>query len=702
MKSSLKVYAGCLLTGTVFTLNALSAQQVTCATNRAMEAAFAANPSLRAEYETQMQAIRDMPLPPEGQEAAPKVIPVVFHIIHNYGAENISEAQVQDAIAGLNADFQMLNADTSAVIPEFQHLRGNANVEFRLARLDPNGNCTNGITRTVSPLTERARENVKSLISWPRNKYLNIWVVRSIESFGSGEGIIAGYAYLPGSAPTAGVDGVLLDYRYTGGIGGSNGSNFARRTISHEVGHWLGLEHTWGSNDNCGNSCSTSNDGIDDTPATIGNCSTCNLYNTTCGSLDNVQNIMDYSTCASMFTKGQATRINQVLNSSSGERNKLWTSSNLIATGTNDGFVQVACAPVADFHTQILSACAGSTINFTDFSWKGTPTSWNWTFTNGLQTYTSSLQNPQITFNDTGTYNVTLTVSNAQGSHSITRNGYIRIYDSGIVNQHWIYYDAMENAPIGSGRWYATWSSNPSKGWQEHPTVGANSPGCVYIPNFSNSRGYVYNLISPAYDLSTINGPLMMYWKHAYAKRGNGSDDQLRIMVSNNCGQGWSLRKTLSANDLATRTNTNTSFTPSATQWKMDSLTNLSSWTGQTHVLFRFEFTTGGGNNFYLDDINISGPLAIEEAEGPEDLSWEIYPNPATGPVQMRWWLQTENPVSIRILDVTGRVCMQIPQEQMEAGWQEINFDVSGMSGGLYMVQMQLGNRTFTRRLIVH
>ena len=105
------------------------------------------------------------------------VIPVVFHVIHENGPENISDAQIHDAMRILNDDFNQLNLDWDDVNPAFVGLVGNIGIEFRLAQKDPNGNCTKGITRTESPLTNDGTQTMKDLIQWPRNQYMNVWVV---------------------------------------------------------------------------------------------------------------------------------------------------------------------------------------------------------------------------------------------------------------------------------------------------------------------------------------------------------------------------------------------------------------------------------------------------------------------------------------------------------------------------------------------
>ena len=105
---------------------------------------------------------------------SPYVIPVVFHIIHYGGGENITRAQCLSQIDSINKDLSFTNSDNMLTPAYFQAIAADCNVELRMAQKDPNGNCTDGVTRTYSPLTFNARNNVKSLIYWPRNQY-RLW-----------------------------------------------------------------------------------------------------------------------------------------------------------------------------------------------------------------------------------------------------------------------------------------------------------------------------------------------------------------------------------------------------------------------------------------------------------------------------------------------------------------------------------------------
>jgi hypothetical protein len=96
-------------------------------------------------------------------------------------------------------------------------------IEFKLARIDPSGNCTEGVTRTFSNLTDGGNDAVKSLVRWDYRKYLNIWVVKNIQEINAEPGqTTLGYAYLPYST-RADIDGIVIMSSYVGSIGSAAG-----------------------------------------------------------------------------------------------------------------------------------------------------------------------------------------------------------------------------------------------------------------------------------------------------------------------------------------------------------------------------------------------------------------------------------------------------------------------------------------------
>ncbi|MCW3071206.1 MAG: hypothetical protein JWO44_1096 [Bacteroidetes bacterium] len=238
-------------------------------------------------------------------------IPVVVHIIHNGGPENISNLQVQTAISNINSKF--LEND-------------NTQIQFCLAQRDPLGNPTDGITRDVSALTNETMEiddiALKNINRWPPTCYLNIWIISGINSLSSGPGVI-GYAYFP-SAHGMPMDGVVIEAAFFG----SSAINDA--VGAHELGHYLGLYHTF-ENACSNNNCLLDGDQVCDTPpdqTTFSSCapnanscstdtddpSSNNPFTTDVADLGN--DYMDYSnfSCYNLFTPGQYTRMNYFLN----------------------------------------------------------------------------------------------------------------------------------------------------------------------------------------------------------------------------------------------------------------------------------------------------------------------------------------------------------------------------------------------------
>ena len=234
-----------------------------CGLSKKLEELYSSDPSLEVDQLKMLENASQIKYE-KGLKSIVYTIPVVFHIIHQYGSENISDAQVINQVAILNSDFRLLNFDAADIVPEFQSLKADVSIEFKLATIDPFGNCTNGIEHIYSHETNVGDDNSK-LNGWHRDKYLNVWVVNSMQNG------VAGYAFYPTSVEGGGFikDGVIILDNFIGSIGTSSERN--SRALTHEIGHWLGLPHVWGSNNNPGERCG--DDGIADTPVTKGHSS---------------------------------------------------------------------------------------------------------------------------------------------------------------------------------------------------------------------------------------------------------------------------------------------------------------------------------------------------------------------------------------------------------------------------------------------
>ena len=240
-------------------------------------------------------------------------IPCVIHVVYSTPEQNISDEQIASQFKVLNVCYRNLDQDAHNVPAPFGPLRSDAQIEFVLAKRDPNGKPTTGITRTKTN-TESFMDddNVKfsskgGIDAWPSDKYLNIWVCK----LGGG---LLGYAQFPGGPRKT--DGVVITYSGFGTIGTATDPFNGGKTAVHEIGHWLNLLHIWGDD---GGGCEGS-DNVDDTP----NCADANYQKPTfphvsCNNGPNgdmFMNYMDYTDDSAMymFTAGQVKRIDAAMN----------------------------------------------------------------------------------------------------------------------------------------------------------------------------------------------------------------------------------------------------------------------------------------------------------------------------------------------------------------------------------------------------
>ncbi|HET6245441.1 MAG: T9SS type A sorting domain-containing protein [Bacteroidetes bacterium] len=617
------------------------------------------------------------------------VIPVVFHIIHDYGVENISDEQVYDAVRVINEDFRKLNADTTDIVAAFKAIAGDSEIEFRLAQKDPQGNCTNGIIRVASLETYKGEVPSTSDVSrWPRGNYLNVWVVNSITSGA------AGYTNYPSVFHTQPArDGIMILHSYIGSIGSGNYSR--ARALTHEIGHWINLAHTWGSTNNpeISTNCN-SDDNVSDTPNTIG-WTSCNLLGNTCSSLDNVQNYMDYSYCDRMFTLGQSTRMRAALVSNTAQRSNLWQPANLILTGT-DGSNNLC---KADFSVSKTEVCAGEAVNFKDLSYNS-PTSWNWSFP-GAAVTSSTDKNPVVTYNTPGVYNVDLTIGNGVSSLNETKSGFISVLPSTGVALPFV--EGFESTTsLQGGDWFI---GNADGGitW-EVANVGPTSTKSIKINNFSNTNGAIDEISSNTIDLSLFV-KVNISFKVAFARKSSTvTTDELKLFASSNCGTTWVQRWSQSST-LTTAPAQVSAFTPTdSTQWVQYTISSLPLSYMNSNFRFKFQFKNGGGNNIYIDDINISDySVGINEQD---ELASDfiVYPNPFKEDAVIEVSLNKNETVKLTVIDILGKESVIQAERSFPAGDYSFKLNKSEMdlSKGIYFIKLTQGDKVMIKKIVLN
>lgn len=622
------------------------------------------NPNYLNEISQKIQDIRQQSAENPSPKSAIYTIPVVFHIIHDGGESNISMEQIQSGIEVMNEDFAALNTDASNIRntadAPFSPLLSDVQVEFKLAKIDPDGNCTNGVQRKFAPqLINNAGENVKSsanggLDGWPNDSYMNIWVVNSIDN-GGDPGIILGYAFLPYNNWGAG-HGILNRHDRIGRIG--TAENYGGRTLTHEMGHICGLLHTFQGGCHS-NDCSQNGDYICDTPPAeqvFG----CLASNNTCTNVpvndyfgfdvkDMNENHMAYSSCRVMFTEGQKNLMQNNFETISNFIS-LTSAANLVATGVNQP--DVVCKSEFSSNKQVI--CPEETINFTDMSFHG-QNSWNWTFEGGTPAISTD-QNPTILYNTPGVYEVTLEVSDGTNNATETKTGYIKVLDVSAALPFYEDFEAISSLP--SDFWVVE-----NLGEDEAfniGNVGLSGTKSAKLQNFGQPQGGLDDLLSSPIDLSSITDEMTLSFRYAYRKRSASNEEWLRVFISNNCGDTWIQRKTLKGDVLGEEIATSSWEPSSDNDWVTVHMTNVTSSYWVEDFRLRFQFENDNGNNFFIDDINIyqgspSDDVILNLSEENTISDLQVYPNPADDEINVKLNLEKSEGLIFSLLNVQGQ-----------------------------------------------
>lgn len=484
-----------------------------------------------------------------GADFSPPVytIPVVVHVVHDPSASvgtdaNLSISQIQSQIDRLNEAFRLQNTNIANTPLAFQALAADAEIEFCLANVGPNGQASNGILR--HPVSTNSivdinyiEQVIKPSTSWNPALYLNIWIVAvpGTTDFGG----IKSYAYYPTTSVVGvnPVDGVVVDYRFFGNTGNALGEGVA---CIREVGRYLGLPDVWGGFTPQGFPIGcTSDDGLTDTPnqefpTSLSESGCPTVIPTSCGSNDMYSNYMDYlkdESCQSMFTVQQITVMRAVLSGLAatygyGDRSSLTTSSASACTQPctitlNTTTTPESCGNLADGSASITAA--GGTPPYL-YSWS---TGQNTSSVSGLSAgtyqvtvtdFSACAQIADITIDGASTITGTITTTNATCA---SNDGSATIAPTG------------GNAPYS-----VSWATNPpqigntatnlSEGI--YPVVVVDANNCTYT-DFAIIRDFCVDdcdTVLNANLLTTIPALYLNPYSGGFISGVNGFDDQAK------------------------------------------------------------------------------------------------------------------------------------------------------------------------------
>lgn len=696
-----------------------------CNTYEVMEEYFKNNPEARKSYNEAQDKLHKSYLEAEKNTAnktaaVQYTIPVVFHILHTGGGENISDAQCISALNQMNSDFGRMGSDTGTIFAPFKSLYINSDIKFMLAKKDPNGNCFNGIRHLYDARTNWSQSSAGSSstyyngIAWDPTKYMNIIIVKQIvpTSTVTGGGIIVGYTYKPGTWPTGNLhDAIIYNYGFLSGLNA--------RSLSHEAGHWLNLTHTFGNTNNPGVVCGSSagGDGISDTPDTKGNFSSCPVSSTntafTCTSpnptnsanyYQNVENIMDYSSCPKNFTSGQTTAMRNAAASSVSGRSNLISAGNHTFTDINGAGI---CAPIAEFLStnNAYTLCVGGTLTLKDFSYNGTITSYSWSATSGVTFAAPTASITGATFATAGVASVTLTVSNGIGSSTKVRT--VNVINPGAVLVT-PYAESFEATGLPAN--WSIFNPNNNVTWAKTNNSANTGVYSYFIEGTIDPAGQVDILYMPTIDI--VNNPTDTFtFKYAYRRYSTSNNDIFKVEASKDCGGTWGTIYAPSAANLAAPSGGvgTAPFVPSLSQWVHVNITNYPGWANYMNypsVKIRFSFTETangtGGNNIYLDDINFSSGGSVGMKELAKSVSFGLFPNPANGSAVVKFTLHDAANIKVDVIDVVGKTVLPSTTAHFGAGEQSISINKNQtLTPGIYFVNLSVNGAKMTKKLII-
>ncbi|MEI9919775.1 MAG: choice-of-anchor J domain-containing protein [Bacteroidota bacterium] len=600
--------------------------QERCGTDIIEKKALLKNPNARVQFEQWMKnklVERSSPGHARDKTNLTYIIPVVVHIIHNGEApgsgSNIPDAQVQSQIRVLNEDYHRLNADAANTPAEFAPFASSIDIQFVLAKQDPDGLPTNGITRTLgsrNSYTDANDTELKALSYWPSQNYLNIWVT----NLGGG---FLGYAHFPitslqGTDPPydAATDGVVIHYKAFGSQADGSFGLMAKynlgRTTTHEVGHYLGLLHIFGDFSGC-----STTDYVDDTPIQSDRTFTCpSAPLTQCGHHVMFQDYMDYTddACMNLFTAGQIARIQTVMDNS--PRRVSLSSS----PGSQDPTVLALDLEAKTVVAPLALTCGQSIVPQVTVRNRGTTTITSVkvnfvlngstvetkTFSvnlNNLDAQTLSFSTTNLTEPSTNTVSFNILEVNG-GTDNNTGNNTVSTSSQVNAPTATPFLEAFNSTPTN---WLIVNPDN-STTWMNVTAPKATATNkAMYIDLFNyQSLSAKDQLISPFINIPS--GDAILKFDRAYAMYNTSTIETLRVLVSAGCSTDLSAATEVynaSGSALATAATTTSKFVPTGeSQWASTGI-SLSAYAGKV-VRIIFESTNQNGNELYLDNVQVN------------------------------------------------------------------------------------------------
>ena len=604
------------------------------------------SPADRAYFETfpegnmqkLLKAARQQPVNRQQQEI---VVPVVVHIVHNGEAvgtgANLSDDRVRAQIDALNAAFSATNANFGDTPAQWQASVGSAEIRFCLAQLDPDGDATTGITRQQIAVTGTSsnQNNINSVIkpalAWDVTRYVNIYSV-GIPGTTAQSGVV-GYSYYPTpNVYGTDIDGLVIDYNWLGGPGfGQSGYS----TVTHEMGHYLGVYHPFN-----GNACDF-DDGLADTPNMSSPTNVEAVFScangfpagpNTCGDEHMYVNYMDYATddCYTSFTNDQNTLMRAVLDGTAGNLGFV-SRADLVANAASACQLPANNAELISFlgipdthcegdsvYAQVIIRNQGTDVltstNLyvtTDFN---VPFVYQWTGNLALGER-DTITLPAAFFYPGQSYYEVYSFEPNGVPDAVTSNDAVYAFFTTVGSRNLPYEEDAEGEtgyPLLDSGLESVNVQGDNFFWQIAQGVSAYGQGndALLFRNGEGSQsdnpyGTVDALVIPHLDLSGLINPELSF-DVAYAPYDAIFSDTLRILAAPGCFGPFDVQLyERGGATLATAPATTSLFIPTATQWRTETI-SLGAFAGEKSLRLALLNRSFWGNNLFIDNIRVA------------------------------------------------------------------------------------------------
>lgn len=725
-----------LLFFVVFITSFLNAQElIRCSTNELEDNIILSDPSylirrdqieINIQKFLQSQYFESYKNTQRSTNSAVIKIPVVIHLIGNNIISQVSIFKVQQQLQVLNNDFRKIlgtNGDGNGVDTE---------IEFCLASLDPNGNATNGIVTVSGSYGSYGNNttdntNLKSLSHWPASSYLNVWICNvnvGLLAWGTfpsmylntlneyQDGVVCGVNYF----------GITTHTKYGSG-----------RTLSHEVGHWLDLRHTWGDKVDCSGS-----DGVYDTPfcndkyfsTYSSGCQhpqQCTNENDADGLTDirQIENYMDYSDdlCMSIFTSGQKDRMLATLYS---PRSSLFYAEGGCkndteeASGTGFGSCDGSGAVNSIFNPNPECATVQFKIN-------GKSTNDIINVCNKDITITPFRYNSSCSSNAKWLFRTNYTKKLCSNTLNMSQAG-SKEY-SGVFNNKctcwWVQLfigiqECDENKNLigsESNQWFYIFDSDQSL--LNEPTSFKSFNLNNYLPSgFQMQEGKYYKIKVASYDKGDVsqpwcehNGYLRIYADDLLIQNKTITHDQFanNITIENSIVPALTHIKVVAKTKIEILPNTTLKSgryyianfdCNSLDQFKSmasNSNNSVNTQSLREHILNNSYFSPNG-NYTANDSSNIVNDKKLENKS--ERIT--VYPNPATNEINIEFEIESNQFVTATLYDVNSYLVSRITSSKIFAkGLNRIKFNSSEIANGVYFIKLVIDDETITQKIVI-